>query len=553
MIGIRRRRTAVLAVCALLIVAGLAAATLGAGDLPGDQHDWIQVKTANFLLWSDASERRTRAIAAELEQMRGALLQVSPSLAFGSAYPSYIFVFKNRYAFTPYLFRIRGKRVEASGYFLQRPWANYVAVDGDPRVDAMHSVRHEYAHYLLRNNYAHLPLWLDEGLAEYYGTFQLVDREMRVGLPIFDHINWLRANSLIPLQQLLAVDHNSKDYHEGSRVGVFYAESWALTHYLLLGNPARRPQLVRMVKLMESGVKQEQAFAQAFGADYDGLQHELVVYANRKVFSYEVTPVAAGSDLPVGVQRLAWADVLYHLGDLLLNTGREQQAEAAEHFRAALAADPRQGLAAAGLGEIEDEEGRGAEARALYEKAVQLAPGDPFVHFLLGRSLLQLALAANDEKVLAERSAAELARATELAPGFGEAWSHLGVARLGLDPAAPQTLEALETAHRLLPKRNDVTLNLAMAYARAGARSKAEALIALARAASASPDSLERVREELLRADYEAAGKLAADGKVEEAVHVLERVVADTRRDDLRGAAQATLDELRARLKSHLP
>jgi Flp pilus assembly protein TadD len=517
-----------------LALAG-AAAGLRAGDLPRDRNGWIEVKTANFQLWSDAGERRTHAAGTELEQLRTALAQLSPGLVVASPCPTYLYVFKNQFAFAPYRFRFAGKRVEVAGYFLHRPWGNYVALDGDPRSDALHAIRHEYIHYLLHNNYARLPLWLDEGLAEFYGTFQMVDGEARLGQPIEAYIEWMRQNPPVPLSRLFAVDHSSKDYHEEARQGTFYAESWALTHYLMLGNPARRPQLTQLVKLMQAGATQEEAFAKAFGGDYETLQNELSIYVHKKVFSYAHAPVKIAAEAPASVQPLAWPDALYRLGDLLLNT--DQEAEAAEHFQAALAANPRHGLAIAGLGEIDEKAGRRAEALARYEQAALLAPQEPFVHYLLGRSLLAQALA--------ERAAAELARAAELAPDFGEVWSRLGVAWLSVDVASARATTALETAQRLLPARPDVTLNLALSYASRGEREKATAAIAHARAIHASPEQLEKAREELLRADFNAAGKLVDAGRLEEAVPILERVAAATHRQDFRGRVEADLGRVR--------
>ena len=44
--------------------------------------------------------------------------------------------------------------------------------------------------------------------------------------------SYLRQQRLLPLTTLLKVDHNSPYYHEDNKGSVFYAESWALVHYL---------------------------------------------------------------------------------------------------------------------------------------------------------------------------------------------------------------------------------------------------------------------------------------------------------------------------------
>jgi tetratricopeptide (TPR) repeat protein len=535
-------RTVALALLAAL--GGGGAARLAAADLPRDRNGWIEVKTANFQLWSDAPERRARAVATELEQLRAALARLSPSLVVASPCPTYIYVFKDRFAFGPYSLVYAGKREEIAGYFAPRPWGNYVALDGDLRTDALHSVRHEYVHFLLHNNYARLPLWLDEGLAEFYGTLQMVDGEARLGQPIREHIEGLREIAPIPLRQLFAVDRSSKDYHEGVRQGVFYAESWALTHYLMVGNPARRPQLTQMVKLIQAGATQEDAFARAFGGDYDGLEHELIVYVHKKIFSYLHAPMDLGAEAPAAVRPMAWPDVLYRLGELLLNSDRPR--DAAEHFQAALAANPRHGLAVAGLGEIDEEAGRRAAAAARYEQAAQLAPQEPFVHYLLGRCLLAQAMETNGGRSAgSERAAAELGRAAELAPDFGEVWSQLGLALLSVDATSARATTALETAQRLLPARPDVTLNLALAYASRGEQEKAAAAVKRAEAIHAAPEQLEKARVGLLGADVNAASRLAELGKLDEAAAILERVTASGPRRDVADLAAVDLDRVR--------
>ncbi len=511
-------------------------------------------------------------------------MQLNPGLVAGAASPTYLYVFKNRFALAPYLPRFNGKPEELSGYFQPRVTGNYVAIDGDARGPAEHVIYHEYLHFVLHSRFSRLPLWLDEGLAEYFGSFQVAEGEARVGMPIEEHIRWLRQNTLIPLQQLLAIDHTSKDYHEGLRQGVFYAESWALTHYLMVGNPARRPQLMQLAKLVEIGVPQDQAFAQAFGGDYAGLDHELRVYLDHPQFAYEHIPLRAGVQNEVAVTPLPPADALYRLGDLLLNLGADEQAAAAQHFNAALAIDPRHALATAGLGEIAERAHRLPEARAAYEKALALigqapaaagsagagpgaaspASGAPSsgtvapaataaaLHFLLGSNLLAAVEAARGNggtdtagQSEAVAAAAELNAATQLAPEFGEAWARLGRARLAIDPPPAGTVSACETAHRLLPARTDVTLDLATAYASAGDRKQATAAIEQARLAGADPGDLQQARETLLYADYNAAGKLVEAGDLAGAIASLERLAATSPDGDFHRQVVDQLGRLR--------
>ena len=102
---------------------------------------------------------------------------------------------------------------------------------------------HEYVHLLVGNALAEVPTWFNEGLAEYYSTYQMLgEREATLGRVHENHVFALRER-FIPLTELLAVDHRSPLYNEGDRRNIFYAESWSLVPYLLLA-AARQGQLV---------------------------------------------------------------------------------------------------------------------------------------------------------------------------------------------------------------------------------------------------------------------------------------------------------------------
>src|SRR5262249_6039618 len=62
-------------------------------------------------------------------------------------------------------------------------------------------------------------------------------RQADIGHPIVRHVQLLRERFL-PVAQLLAVDETSALYNEGERRSIFYAEAWALTHYLLMERPS---------------------------------------------------------------------------------------------------------------------------------------------------------------------------------------------------------------------------------------------------------------------------------------------------------------------------
>jgi hypothetical protein len=267
---------------ALGIVAFLAI-TLPARALPAKADPWLELRTAHFTLFSEAGEKDTRRVGADLERLRDALSQLSPGLALDAPVPTWIYVFKNAGSFQPYQRLYEGKPRDSGGFFMSRSQGNYVAIDGNHRGNQTALVYHEYIHYVTRN--ANLPLWLNEGLAEYYSTFEVDKNEALVGLPIAEHVGWLRENPWIPLPELFALDENSKEYNEKARRGAFYAESWALTHYLLAGSPQRRGQLLDLLRLDKAGTSGKEAFSKIFGSDPAALEREAHTYVKSSTFS----------------------------------------------------------------------------------------------------------------------------------------------------------------------------------------------------------------------------------------------------------------------------
>jgi tetratricopeptide (TPR) repeat protein len=504
------------------------------------KEDWIELRTANFTLFSDAGEKTVRRVGTDLERLRGALQQLTPGLALNSPSPTYIFVFKNADAFRPYQRRTyAGKPLDSSGYFLGRTFANYVAIDADQHGNERAIIYHEYLHYVLRNNYASLPLWLHEGLAEYYSTFEVGKDAARIGLPVADHVLWLRKNPLIPLSSVFTTNEHSEDYNEASRRGGFYAESWALVHYLISGSPERRLQATESLRLAQAGTPPDQIFRQAFGTDTAALERELARYVQSYIFKSTSVPVRTEADLAMEARPLAWPDALYRLGDLLANIGTEQAAAAAEHFRAALAERPDHGPALAGLGYLEELADRPQAARPWYEKAAKSAPDDFFVQYLYARNLVE---DPGPESLRQARAA--LLKAVQLRPDFGEAWARLGYTYQVEEELTPDAIRAMETAYRLLPSRLDVAHNLAIAYARTGQREKAEALIESVLVPRAEPELVANAREALLDQDLVRAENLIAQEKLQEALPLLERVHAKTSQESRRNQMASRIREI---------
>jgi tetratricopeptide (TPR) repeat protein len=512
--------------------------------LPPEKDAWIELRTPSFVLFSDAGEKNARQVAESLERLRSVLGQLNPGLKLTAPNPTYVFVFRNNDAFKPYRRIYNGRPVDVGGYFITRPEANWVAVNGDPRTDEEAIINHEYLHYILRNNYPSLPLWFNEGMSEVYSSFQATAREARIGIPVPEHVYWLRQHSLIPPAQLFAIDQTSPDYNEGDRRGVFYAESWALVHLLLVGSPEHQQNAARYLQEMSREQPAPDAFRAAFGLDDATLEQEIRAYVRKHLFTVKTVPVQPNEAAQVTRRDLPRAEALARLGGLLVSLDPSLRPAAAEHFQAALAQDPAQPQALAGKGWLESLAGHPQEARPWLEKAAHKAPDDFVIQYLYGLTLLEGKPGPPSSDDLREARRA-FRQAVALQPDFGEAWARLAFAEAQDDPLPPEAVRSFETAHRLLPTHTDIAYNLALAYARTGQRDRAQEIIDHVLAVHGTPDEVQRARAALIQEQRRDAEDLIEKSDLEHAAALLEQLAAQSPSPDQKTALLARLADVR--------
>ncbi len=488
-------------------------------QMPRPKDRWNQVQTANFTIFSNAAEKMTRRAGANLEQLRAVLQTLFGGMNFLSPVPTYIFVFDHPKSFAPYTLYYEGKPQDRlGGYFGSGEFANHVAiVSNQYSTDVSAIIYHEYLHFVVNTNLPGLPLWLNEGLAEFYSSFDVEDGIAKIGYPVGRHLAWLHVHTLIPMETFVAIDHDSPEYHEGNRRGSFYAQSWALTHFLVIGQPDGHAKIGRYTELLREGVDPDAAFLTAFDTTYGKLERDLNHYIGSRKFTYVTLPVAGTAAGSSTVTSMAYPEVLSRLGDLLTSLGSERFDSASEHFLTALQIDPTHGPAIAGLGRIDELSNRTEQALLRYRQAAELGPDDFMTQFLFGNLLWQKmegAETAEAKQAARQEAQSALNRAVALRPSFGEAWSILGKTYFNTDDPDGSGLEALEHAHRLLPKRGDVGYNLTALYTSLGRSEEATAVINRMRAAGVESSAV-TAAQKLLSTATAATATLAAEAPTE--------------------------------------
>jgi hypothetical protein len=108
-------------------------------------------------------------------------------------------------------------------------------------------VRHECTHALLHTWLKSVPLWLDEGLAEYFE----VPHDQRAG----HHPHLAAVRTMVRLGELPRLEA-LEDLDEIDEMGRDeYREAWAWVHFLVYGPPEANAELLRYLVDLESGIE----------------------------------------------------------------------------------------------------------------------------------------------------------------------------------------------------------------------------------------------------------------------------------------------------------
>src|SRR5262245_35242745 len=92
---------------------------------------WTRLRSPNFTLVGDASERQIRGVAQQLEQFREVMVRALPPAAAASPVPIVVLVFGNDRSFEPFKPRFQGRPVEVAGFFQRGADVSYIAINGD--------------------------------------------------------------------------------------------------------------------------------------------------------------------------------------------------------------------------------------------------------------------------------------------------------------------------------------------------------------------------------------------------------------------------------------
>jgi tetratricopeptide (TPR) repeat protein len=443
----------------------LACLALTACVTPIHQANWTIVKSPNFEIMSTMTNEATVELAENLGRFRALIFAVTTAPRTPAPVPTRILAFQKVSDFTPF-----SPLRQAAGFFSPSVRANNVALADYARgLDATTVIYHEYVHFVLQNGTSvTYPVWYDEGFAEVLSTVQTHEGKLIVGavpparIPSLERGQWLSMKRVLE-----ATSYSDVPAHS---LHMFYAEAWALAHYVTLDR-AGEGSPDEYFALLESGVEPaeayERVFSESIGDSGQAIRTKLkrgdwrIVGIPLENLEYDRTPPESRVPLE--------GEVATRLGAFHISMGKPDRAQPL--FQAALEIDSGNARAHAGMGDALRYQEEFEAAEPHFRKAVELDPKDPLNQLDLAEYLSEGATRQTrgaKRDALFEEARLAFDRARELDPQAPETYVALGSTYLAAGEDAERAVPLIERGFKALPSLPYVIELLAEAYLATG-------------------------------------------------------------------------------------
>ena len=443
-----------------LLAVSLAVTFCGAPVAFAGEPQWVEVRSPNFSVVTDAGEKRGREVAMRFEQMRAVFGALLTRVNVNIPIPLQIVAFRNTKELRQVAPLFHGKPTQLAGLFQGGSDRSFIMLDmsvENPWV----VVFHEYAHQLMNGTLqGEFAPWFEEGFAVYFSSIEVDSKEARVGKIPHDDYAIMQQLGTMKIADLFRVRQNSSTYNEsGDHRNTFYAESGMLMHYIY--DNQLLPKVAAYSDLAENKhVPVEDAIHQAFGMSAAQFDNALRSYISSGRYKYYAIPTPANissnnytvTPLSAAASNAVLADIHLHSPDY-----REQ---GLREFQDILRSDPNNAAACRGLGYAYLQKQDFTQAGEYFKRASELDSKDPRVHYYTALLMTREGgLGGADMPTMIK----ELETSISLDAGFADSYALLAFAQSTAgDPA--KAVATMRKALAISPRNENYLFNLANLY-----------------------------------------------------------------------------------------
>jgi Flp pilus assembly protein TadD len=422
---------------------------------------WVEVRSPNFSVVTDAGEKRGREVAMRFEQMRAVFGALMTKANVNLPIPLQIVAFRNTKEMRQVAPLFNGKPTQVAGLFQSGSDRSFIMLDMSVE-NPWTVVFHEYAHQLMNGNLqGEVDPWFQEGFAEYFSSIEVDSKQARVGKVPSDEYIILQQLGTIRISDLFRVQHNSQTYNEsGDHRTTFYAESGMLMHYIY--DNQLMPKVAIYFDLEDNKhLPVEDAIQQAFGMSAPQFDKALRSYISSGRYRYYPIPNPANiSSSNYAAVPLSAAAGNAVLADIHLHS-RDYQEKALNEFQEILKSDPNNAAACRGLGYAYLQKQDFKQAAEFFKRASHLDSKDPRVHYYSALLMVRESGFGNGADL--SGITAEVETSIGLDPTFADSYALLAFAQSTAGDAG-KAIVTLRKALAISPRNENYIFNLANLY-----------------------------------------------------------------------------------------
>ena len=439
--------------CYLIVGCILMAAQFATAANP----QWVEVRSPNFSVITDAGEKKGREVALHFEQMRSVFGTLMTRAKVNLPVPLQIVAFRNSKEIRQVAPIFNGKATEVGGLFQGGEDRCFIMLDMSLE-DRWTAVFHEYAHRLLDGNISSRPdPWFEEGFAEYFASIEVDSKEARVGKIPEQTYQILQQMGMTKISDLFRVQLNSKTYNEsGDHRTTFYAESALVVHYLY--DNQLIPRLAVYFDTLQVQKKPvEQAIQAAFGMT--GEQFDKTLQSYLRSGRYRYYPIATPAGIVAAqftVTPVSVADAQAVVADVHAHSPFYQDRALAE-FQDVLKMDPENTAALRGAGFASLQQKDYERAAEYLRRAAQHDSKDARVHYYYAMLLNQK---GPPDTARSAEIKKELEATISLDPNLADAYALLGFTQ-AFSGEPEKAIATMKKALELSPRNEHYMFNLA--------------------------------------------------------------------------------------------